>query len=859
MTPDEIDQAFPTPDPLLSALGRGVRLSDLLNFRWRATQDPYFSDNLGRLLAIAAVQINEDHILRPRHVFSAILHPQLERTQVGKTPTLPKLRDLLIHVAGAGDLDLGHFDFPSEAVLVASTGTAVVGPELVEILLLASWLRQRTNDTYRDAGMRHFIAALVLVDIGRIALDAAGLARPSFAVLRDALVEMIERDAPYYAELGDRPETWRAIAIEMRQTALRHRTAGETHAFTNDRTQIDLLGSSRDATALADLLLLEDLVPPVAVGIFGSWGSGKSTLLRLLQTEIGRRTEGPGKKAGGKVVQINFDAWSHADAENLWASLTAELFDQLTDALDGREADGKLRAGLITEIAKRLHKDTENELLAELAVETQRAVVRDAETTLAKLDQEPVITTVADEMAKDLIGQATPKRLSEDDKKNEAKVREAKEAEDNKHRLEELLQAGGIPKEERDPERLAAFLSGVFSLPSHIALILLLLRRGFVRGLFFGLGTVLALLIITGLGALWYFGWGPIPQLWARLVGALPSLAILGTLMGGLAFATRTVAPILKLAADFLSRKEKRAAELNSKRREAEETVKKEREKLDSIITEQKKASQFAEAYSIAAEGRSREGLLRYFIAFSPELAEVRKRLGLLATVRRCFETLEQIMREKHAAQSPKSENDPHSVADPAKARELAHVPDVRRIIVYIDDLDRCTEQHVVQVLEAIHLLLAFDLFVVVVAVDARWLHRAVGQIYRGQLADPDQPSLSRTATVADYLEKIFQLPFWMQPISNPATVAQFVSGIDSVAPKDLATTQAAEPNDPAPPPSDKTTIRVVDAKAIPPSFKWRLNDVQPCRKQSDARWPPWRCLPANPPVGSNAWSIRIG
>jgi hypothetical protein len=82
-----------------------------------------------------------------------------------------------------------------------------------------------------------------------------------------------------------------------------------------------------------------------------------------------------------------------------------------------------------------------------------------------------------------------------------------------------------------------------------------------------------------------------------------------------------------------------------------------------------------------------------------------------------------------------------------------------------------------VQVLQAIHLLLAFDLFVVVVAVDARWLHRAVRQVYRGQLDESDQPTQS--ATVADYLEKIFQLPIWMQPVGDPATVERFVRGLD--------------------------------------------------------------------------------
>ncbi|MEZ5024500.1 MAG: P-loop NTPase fold protein [Chitinophagales bacterium] len=42
----------------------------------------------------------------------------------------------------------------------------------------------------------------------------------------------------------------------------------------------------------------------------------------------------------------------------------------------------------------------------------------------------------------------------------------------------------------------------------------------------------------------------------------------------------------------------------------------------------------------------------------------------------------------------------------------------VERIVLYIDDLDRCPPKKVVEVLQAIHLILAFPLFVVVVGVD---------------------------------------------------------------------------------------------------------------------------------------------
>ncbi len=53
---------------------------------------------------------------------------------------------------------------------------------------------------------------------------------------------------------------------------------------------------------------------------------------------------------------------------------------------------------------------------------------------------------------------------------------------------------------------------------------------------------------------------------------------------------------------------------------------------------------------------------------------------------------------------------------------DTARLPRIDRIVLYIDDLDRCPEDKVVDVLQAVHLLLAFPLFVVVVGVDSRWL-----------------------------------------------------------------------------------------------------------------------------------------
>ena len=97
-------------------------------------------------------------------------------------------------------------------------------------------------------------------------------------------------------------------------------------------------------------------------------------------------------------------------------------------------------------------------------------------------------------------------------------------------------------------------------------------------------------------------------------------------------------------------------------------------------------------------------------------------------------------------------------------------LPRIDRIIIYVDDLDRCPPRRVVEMLEAIHLLLAVELFVVVVAVDPRWLLRAIASHYRDLLddpgADPDDETLAQSSP-AQYLEKIFQVVLTLPPMET--------------------------------------------------------------------------------------------
>jgi KAP family P-loop domain len=110
-------------------------------------------------------------------------------------------------------------------------------------------------------------------------------------------------------------------------------------------------------------------------------------------------------------------------------------------------------------------------------------------------------------------------------------------------------------------------------------------------------------------------------------------------------------------------------------------------------------------------------------------------------------------------------------------------LPSFERIILYIDDLDRCPPDKVVEVLQAIHLLLHFPLFVVAVAVDARWVSRSLTVRYKELIADnrtaePGKPivpatdkSECRPADAQDYLEKIFQIPYWVRRMDADASL----------------------------------------------------------------------------------------
>ncbi len=161
---------------------------------------------------------------------------------------------------------------------------------------------------------------------------------------------------------------------------------------------------------------------------------------------------------------------------------------------------------------------------------------------------------------------------------------------------------------------------------------------------------------------------------------------------------------------------------------------------------------------------------LARFVSEGSGLAGYRTQLGLVSQIHDDFAEMSRILRRQSASANTAGD----LVVDDK-------LPQIDRIVLYIDDLDRCPPRRVVEVLEAVHLILAVELFVVVLAVDPRWLLQSLQLHYSELLAAPDDGKPADESawhsTPLHYLEKIIQMPFALRPMGN-AAVRSLVHGL---------------------------------------------------------------------------------
>ena len=102
------------------------------------------------------------------------------------------------------------------------------------------------------------------------------------------------------------------------------------------------------------------------------------------------------------------------------------------------------------------------------------------------------------------------------------------------------------------------------------------------------------------------------------------------------------------------------------------------------------------------------------------------------------------------------------------------------RLVVFVDDLDRCLPEKAIEVLEAIKLFLDAENCVFVLGLDQEVIARGIEMKYKelGEKQDGDE---SRRFTIEGvrYLEKIVQLPFQIPPVEQ-TDMGEFVEGLSA-------------------------------------------------------------------------------
>ncbi len=100
--------------------------------------------------------------------------------------------------------------------------------------------------------------------------------------------------------------------------------------------------------------------------------------------------------------------------------------------------------------------------------------------------------------------------------------------------------------------------------------------------------------------------------------------------------------------------------------------------------------------------------------------------------------------------------------------RDLIDKSKIKKLVVIIDDLDRCTSERIIENLEAIKLFLNVERTAFVIGADPRIVRHAIEHRYKTDSIEyADDPNSRNRRIVSDYLEKLIQLPYNLPKLSD--------------------------------------------------------------------------------------------
>lgn len=580
---------------------------------------------------------------------------------------------------------------------------------------------------------------------------------------------------------------------------------------------VDRLNIGREVESLSMVVASRDVNPPLAIGLFGDWGVGKSFFIKEMQGKLkafadeARRIEKlrddmdkssdglPNKNAlqepafWSDIAQIDFNAWHYMD-QNLWASIVVRIFDGLAEHVAHK------KKGIVhkerEDLLKRIEQKNEQIRILEQARAEVNESINNNQRELGEIDRQ--IAAKERTLAGLDFGSLALKRWKQFVESNGTLRKTADDL-----GLPETIEAfadlqAGITEAKSEAAVVRARFAALTSEGKPALRLLLLL------GILVG-GTLVGLLVIDQI---------TVKNFLTKALGVIASAV---TWAGGVAASAAQLlkgvnARIRQVRESFDNIVHDETQEERNQRDAALQELSdltSRRLTMDDDLANQRK--------EIAALEKQLEDLrvgrrLYSFIRQRAESAEYRDKLGIIARIREDFQTLSELLAENSQEKRNRWRTDGEGTVvetaeteesliqsattlltraateevaaavrdatgesdEPQKDKEKdeAGVASIDRIVLYIDDLDRCPPERVVEVLQAVHLLLALKLFVVVVAVDSRWLLRSLeGQYPEFLSLDQEivgQKEIARWAsTPQNYLEKIFQIALGIKPMNE--------------------------------------------------------------------------------------------
>jgi O-acetyl-ADP-ribose deacetylase (regulator of RNase III)/flagellin-specific chaperone FliS len=607
-------------------------------------------------------------------------------------------------------------------------------------------------------------------------------------------------------------------------TAVQHMisilTANRTQRLSADSASgEDALGIEKEVAALAETLLLRDVETPLAVGVLGGWGSGKSFVMYLMLKEMMRIRSLPVRKgwdAGeeepyvGHVYPIEFNAWTYAKSD-LWASLMQTIFMELNKQLTMEQliGEGLLKAGSYWLELSQFGEKEREALQSDVGQEAIDAAiklwehgeapdslweaynkVRATETTSMKatiaernikqatledLDnqleiekaemipeqareqvwQEIITTAVFSTVAKEI--QNDLKNKTYIDENNEVKhVFTEEDLEDLGKLSVKLKQFRPTVTEMWQEQTLWNwFKDQKWLLITAVILILATILMPYVAAAYNWLAQSETVTMITTFLA----GISSVVIAFFRMYQ--PWIDKIQRWNDG-------ISSVVNMADEMLTNKEQqmiaeREVTLEQRRRELEVDIENLNQQID----------QHRQRLGIAAEFSS----LYDFVSSRLAAGDYEKRLGMLHQTQADLKELTNTLMIH-------GKNDLF-----AKQKKDFFPRGPARVVLFVDDLDRCPPSKVVEVLEAVQLLLRTKLFVVVLGLDTRYVTRALEKEYVGILTRMGDPS------GLDYIEKIIQIPYRVRPI-EPNKLKPFLKAQMEMAEKTVKTEETEEKED---------------------------------------------------------------